>query len=50
VFQAPLNDHGYDLHVSVAVHAEAVARLDNVVIYHAQRAKAHDLGIVIFAE
>jgi hypothetical protein len=50
VFQTPLNDHGYDLHVSVTVHTETSARINNVIVYYAQSAKAHGLRIVIFAE
>jgi hypothetical protein len=39
-----------DLHVAVRVHAEAHARLDDVVVEHAQGAEAHVVDVVVVAE
>ena len=39
-----------DLHVAVAVHAEAAARRDAILVDHAQHAPAHVVRILIFGE
>src|SRR5690606_10718805 len=41
---------GHDLHVGVPVRREAAARLDLVVVPHAQAAPAHARGIVVVGE
>jgi hypothetical protein len=50
VLERALEDVGEDLHVAVAVRAEARSRLDPVVVDHAQAAKAHVARVVVLAE
>src|SRR6185295_9811444 len=50
VLERALGDPRKDLHVAVAVRAEALRRRDQVVIDDAQRAESHVFGIVVLAE
>src|SRR5882672_8428257 len=50
VLERALEDPGDDLHVAVAVGAEALARLDAVVVDDTERAKPHVLRVVIGGE
>jgi len=50
VLQRPFEHVGDDLHVAVSVRAEAFARLDAILVDHAQHAVAHVPRIVVIAE
>lgn len=50
VLQLARQDVGQNLHVLVAVHAEAAARLHAILVQHAQRPKAHVSFIIIVRE
>src|SRR5262245_15614649 len=50
VLERALEDVGHDLHVAVAVRAEALPGLDAVLVDHAQRAEAHVARVVIVGE
>ena len=50
VLQLAFEDVGEDLHVAVAVRAEALARGDAVVVDHPQRPEVHPLRVVVVGE
>src|SRR6266700_27199 len=50
VLERAFEDPGDDLHVAVAMGAEALARLDAVVVDDTKRAKSHVLRVVIGGE
>jgi hypothetical protein len=50
VLERPFEDVREDLHVGVAVRAEALPRLDAVFVDDAQRAEAHVLRVVEVGE
>src|SRR3954453_16081485 len=50
VAQRAFDHPGNDLHVLMAVLAEAASRLDNVVVDHSQGSVSHILRIVVAAE
>src|SRR2546421_611826 len=50
VRERSLEDIGDDLHVSMRVSAEALARLNAILVDHAKRAKAHEARLVVIGE
>ena len=50
VLEGAAEDVGDDLHVPVRVHAEPLARQDEIVVDDAQAAEAHPLRIVVVRE